>query len=226
VGSVADRERTTVLIHYYRAMVGRADTWRQRMDATTNWAIVANAALISFTLGTPAVPHWTLSIAVLMTLVFLVLEARRLCFYNLWQRRVLLLEEGLIRPALWGEGVSAPPCAGGYDEDSFRRELDEHLGRTVPAMRLRRAVARRLRRVYLYLIAIEVLAWVVKLASHPTAASDPAQIVERAAVGPVPGLVVCLCLGLALAGTSLFAAVLGRRDPRPDLRAGPASRAV
>ena len=37
------RDRSTILIHYYRAMVGRADVWRMRMDATTNWAIGATA---------------------------------------------------------------------------------------------------------------------------------------------------------------------------------------
>ena len=28
--------RTTVMVHYFRAMVARADVWRTRMDATPN----------------------------------------------------------------------------------------------------------------------------------------------------------------------------------------------
>ena len=40
--------RTTVFVHYYRAMVGRADTWRMRMDTTTNWAVFTTGTLLSF----------------------------------------------------------------------------------------------------------------------------------------------------------------------------------
>ena len=50
----------------------------------------ATAAIISFALGNAAVPHYVVFIASLMTLSFLLLEARRLTFYHLWQQRVLL----------------------------------------------------------------------------------------------------------------------------------------
>ena len=96
---IRPQDAPTILTHYYRAMVGRADIWRTRMDTTTNWAIGATAAIMSFTLGNAAVPHYVVFIASLMTLGFLMLEARRLTFYHLWQQRVLLLEDGLIRPA-------------------------------------------------------------------------------------------------------------------------------
>ena len=99
--------RTTILVHYYRAMVGRADVWRTRMDTTTHWAIGATAAIMSFTLSNASVPHYVAGIATLMTLSFLLLEARRLTFYHLWQQRVLLLERGLVRPALWSGGRDA-----------------------------------------------------------------------------------------------------------------------
>ena len=58
---IDSRDRITILIHYYRAMVGRADVWRTRMDATTNWAIGATAAVISFALGNVSVPHYVIA---------------------------------------------------------------------------------------------------------------------------------------------------------------------
>ena len=67
-------DRTTVLVHYYRAMVGRADIWRMRMDTTANWAIGATAAIVSFGLGNRETPHYVLVIAPLLTLAFLMLE--------------------------------------------------------------------------------------------------------------------------------------------------------
>ncbi len=104
---IDSRDRSTILAHYYRAMVGRADIWRTRMDATTNWAIGATAAVISFALGDASTPHFVVYIASLLTLSFLFLEARRLTFYHLWQQRVLLLENGLIRSALGSDTRSS-----------------------------------------------------------------------------------------------------------------------
>ena len=207
------KDRSTILIHYYRAMIGRADTWRMRMDATTNWAIVVTAGMISFALGSVTVPHWSLAILSLMTLSFLLLEARRLSFYNLWQHRALLVERGLIRPALWADEIPSDACSDPAAlERDFREELDPHLGRTVPRMRLRKAVARRLRRVYGYLIGVQVLAWLVKLASHPTPATSAAEIVARAHVGPIPGTVVLALVAGSFVLVLVFAGTLGGRN--------------
>jgi uncharacterized membrane protein len=182
-------DRTTILVHYYRAMVGRADIWRMRLDATTNWAIGATAAVATLALGNASVPHYGVFIATLLTVCFLLLEARRLTFYHLWQQRVLLLERGLIAPAV----VPGSEPAG-------LESLGLGLGRTVPSMSLGKAVARRLRRVYLFLFGAQLLAWLLKLASDPSPAEDLADLVARAGLGAVPGSVV---LGLAV---SVYAA--------------------
>ena len=103
------KDRTTVLVHDYRAMATRADIWRTRMDATTNWAIGSSAAVLSFVLGDPDAPASAMAIASVLTFVFLMLEARRLTFYHLWQQRVLLLEDGLIAPAASAFGSASAP---------------------------------------------------------------------------------------------------------------------
>ena len=193
-----DRDRSTILIHYYRAMIGRADVWRMRMDATTNWAIGATAAVVSFTLGNAATPHYVVFIAVLLTVSFLFLEARRLTFYHLWQQRAQLIEKGLIRPALHAGTSRADsdpaPVAVSFDLEAA---LDPHLGRTIPSMPIAKAAARRLRRIYLYLFAVQGLAWVLKLSSTPTPVGSFAELVGRADTGAIAGEIV---VGLAAAG--------------------------
>ena len=198
------RDRTTILVHYYRAMVGRADIWRTRMDTTTHWAIGATAAVISFTFGNASVPHYVVYIASLMTLSFLVLEARRLTFYHLWQQRVLLIENALIRPA-----VSADPAG---DEVDLGLALDVHLGRTAPSMPLSKAVARRLRRVYLYLFGVQLIAWVLKLSSHPDATSSLGGFIARAQLGAVPGVAVMGATFFLFAAAAIMGFVLGGID--------------
>ena len=200
------RDRNAILAHYYRAMVGRADIWRMRMDATTNWAIGATAAVISFALGNAATPHFVVYIAALLTLSFLFLEARRLTFYHLWQQRVLLLEEGLIRPAL-RSGTSEP-----NDEFDLESSLGAHLGRTVPSMPIAKAIARRLRRIYLYLFGVQFLAWNMKLSSQPTPASSFRELVSRADVLAIPGEVIFVTSSLGILAVMAFAFMQGGID--------------
>ena len=208
--------RTTILAHYYRAMVGRADIWRTRMDATTNWAIVSMAAVLSFALGSATVPHYVVLTAPLMTAVFLMLEARRLTFYHLWQQRALLLEDGLVRAALRDPpGAESPSPPDGADAGEragagdLASALEPHLGRTVPTMPLFRAVGRRLRRVYLYLFAVQGFAWLLKLA-NPAPGAGKASFAARADIGLLSGEAVLAVAGVAFLSAALAAWLLGR----------------
>lgn len=195
---IESKDRATILIHFYRAMVSRADVWRVRMDTTTNWAIGATAAIVSFALGSPGLPHYVVFMAPLLTASFLMLEARRLTFYHLWQGRVLVMEQELIRPALHG-GVDAAEA-----DDGLVRALDRELGRTVPSMPISKAVARRLRRIYVYLFAAQWLAWILKLATQPNEATSLAEVVRRANTGAIPGAAV---MALSIVALSFLIAV-------------------
>jgi uncharacterized membrane protein len=204
------RDRNAILAHYYRAMVGRADIWRMRMDTTTNWAIGATAAVVSFALGNAATPHFVVYIAVLLTASFLFLEARRLTFYHLWQQRVLLLEKGFIRSAL-----QPPSESKASNEIDLEAALADHLGRTVPNMPIAKATARRLRRIYLYLFGVQLLAWVLKLSSQPTPASSFGEFISRADVAFIPGEIFFLFSGLGFLAVAAFAVLHGGIDRDP-----------
>jgi uncharacterized membrane protein len=82
-------EVTTALVHLYRAETSRANSWRQRLDTTTNWAVVTTGVAISFALGGPeSERHGVLVLMSLLVTFFLLLEARRYRHYDIWETRV------------------------------------------------------------------------------------------------------------------------------------------
>ena len=196
--NVESDDRAMVIAHYYRAMVGRADVWRTRMDATSNWAIGATAAVVSFVVGNPTTPHYVVFISSILTGSFLFLEARRLTFYHLWQQRVLLLERQFVRAAV-GSGDSPPEAD---DEESLEVVLAPHLGRTAPTMSVRKAAARRLRRIYLYLFAVQLFAWALKV-SNTTA--PPETFASSARIAGLPGPLVIGCVAIVFGSIAVFA---------------------
>jgi uncharacterized membrane protein len=119
-----------------------------------------------------------------------------------------------------------PPRAVGEDTPRATEEgemasvdlgaaLEAGLGRTVPSMRTAKAVARRLRRVYLYLFGVQLLAWVFKLSNHPSPATSFDVFVGRAHLGMIPGGgILATTLALFLVGIVLAFSLGGvDRDP-------------
>lgn len=183
------------LVHFYRAVVSHMDVWRQRMDATTNWAAATGAGMITFAFSTTATPHFVLLLAIVFQLVFLVMESRRYQTYDLWRRRFRTLNRHMISPVLAGV-----PELG---EDGRQRlsELAADLGRTVPHLGMADAIGYRLRRNYGYLVLVTLIAWTLKLETHPETAASVAELIARARVGVIAG-------GWVLAGVALLAASL------------------
>jgi len=203
-----EKDRAMILAHYYRAMVTRADVWRVRMDATTNWAIGTSAGLLSFVMSNPEVPHYVVFLSTLLSLGFLQLEARRLSFYHLWQGRVLMMERGLIRSAM------------GFQEEadsSWPGSLPLELGTTIPTMPRAKSWARRMRRLYLMLFFVQFSCWLSKLSHHPTPTINAGQMLERAGFAFIPGPVVFGLSIVALVGAVMLAWLRGGlQTPLPD----------
>src|SRR5690606_19527036 len=82
---------SAVVVHFYRAVVAHMDVWRQRMDATTNWAAATTAGMVTFSFGAPESPHFTLLLAAAFDVMFLLMESRRYQIFDLWRRRFRLL---------------------------------------------------------------------------------------------------------------------------------------
>ncbi|MDX1674900.1 MAG: DUF2270 domain-containing protein [Longimicrobiales bacterium] len=176
----------TTLTHFYRAVVGHADVWRQRMDATTNWAAATTAGMITFAFSNASSPHFVLLVALFFDGVFLIMESRRYQAYDRWRRQFHALNRYLIAPALEGSDKVS---------ESGWQEILEDLSRTVPHLSLWQAMGYRMRRNYGYLFGVVLLAWTLKLQIHPEPAADLAETVTRADVGLVPASWVLALVG-------------------------------
>lgn len=193
-------EWVQLMIHYYRGEMNRATAWRQRLDVTTNWAVAATAAMLTFILGSESIPHETILLSVALCLIMLHIEARRYMFYDIWRSRLRVLERGFIAPALWREVAQHELD----HEQDWRRLLAADLHRARFHMPYSEAFGRRLRRNYIWLLLLDYAAWIIKLALWPHTATDLTSFVANAASGCLPG---CWVLGGATVALLLFAAL-------------------
>lgn len=207
-----------MLVHFYRAAVTHSDVWRQRLDATTNWAAATTAAMVTFTFGVQA-PHFILLLALGFDCVFLLMEARRYQTYDLWRGRLLVLNRYMVGPVL--DPVGAPP------EEMVQAKLAElarDLGRTSPKLPLLHATGFRIYRNYAFLFGIVVLAWFMKLSIHPHASSGWREVVERAHIGGLSGegttaiVLAFFAAALVLALTAPNERMVDWTESRPVLR--------
>jgi uncharacterized membrane protein len=165
--------------------------------------VVATIAVMAFTFGEAGAPHFVLLMVIAFDMLFLLMEARRYQIYHLWELRIRALHHYLIAPALAGEE--------GAEADSARpglRALARDLGSTLPRISLFDAAAYRVRQNYGPLVTIVLLAWLLKLWMLPEPTVDALEIVERAAVGLIPGsyvLVLVLLFFLTLVVAALLA---------------------
>lgn len=174
-------EFTTAMVHLFRAEVSRANVWRQRLDATTNWAVVTTGAVISFSFSQAEGSHIIILLNLLLVTIFLNMEARRYRYYELWASRVRLMETDFYASML------VPPF---HPSPDWAESLAESLLMPHFPISLLEALGRRLRRNYLWIYIIVGLAWFTKLWFIPTPAINFQALLQRAAVGSLPGAVV------------------------------------
>ncbi|MFQ6015791.1 MAG: DUF2270 domain-containing protein [Anaerolineae bacterium] len=178
---ISPSEFTSAMAHFYRGEMSRSNTWRMRLDHTTNWAVVTTAAVLTFTFSDPTHPHVVLVLNSLLAALFLFIEARRYRYYELWAYRVRLMETDFFGAML------APPFAPGKD---WAQSLVENLLQPQFPVSVWEALGRRLRRNYIWVFLILALSWVIKVALHPTPTTLWSEFVQRAAIGPLPGPVL------------------------------------
>jgi uncharacterized membrane protein len=176
------------LAHLYRGELYRSTVWRTRLDATTNWAVVSTGLALSLTFSSEAASSLPLVVVGLLVAVFLNIEARRYRFFDFWRIRAHILETQFYGPLLLGHGVDV---ANGWNKLLHQDYIQPRLHITYPD-----ALGRRLRKNYCWIFIIQATAYAGKLLIHPTAVQSLDQVLQRAAVGPVPGSFVLLA-GLA-----------------------------
>src|ERR1700730_9924110 len=87
-----DSAEMGAIAHLYRGEVYRSTIWRTRLDNTTNWAVVALGLAVSVTFSRPDSSPLPLVLIGILMIVFLVFEARRYRYFNVWRARARWLE--------------------------------------------------------------------------------------------------------------------------------------
>ncbi|WP_349630489.1 DUF2270 domain-containing protein [Bradyrhizobium iriomotense] len=181
-----DSAEMGAIAHLYRGEVYRSTIWRTRLDNTTNWAIVTMGIALSTTFSSPEASPLPLVLVGLLLAVFLGMEARRYRYFNVWRARARWLERNFYAPIFTGE----------THDDGWKAVLARDYTAPRHHISFVRAAGRRLRRNYVWILAIQATAYCGKIAIHPAPALTLTELINRAAVGPIPGWVV-LIMGFA-----------------------------
>lgn len=204
-GFAFDQSEIGALAHLYRGEVYRSTIWRTRLDATTNWSVVTLGLALSISYSNPNASAVPLLLVGWLIAVFLVFEARRYRYFNVWRARCRWIETNFYAPLLLR---SHRPDPGRWQD-----VLAEDYLRPQYHISFWRALGRRIRRNYGYIFAFQAFAYLGKIAIHPTPITSLAEFIERTAIGPVPAA-VNLVVGAAFHATWLSLALWSRRLDR------------
>lgn len=180
------------LAHLYRGEVYRSTIWRTRLDNTTNWAVVSLGIALSIVFANEHASPLPLILVGLLSVVFLIFEARRYRYFNVWRARARWFETHFFAPMLRGEGSAS--------DAEWPRILARDYCEPKHHISFARAVGRRLRRNYIWILGIQAVAYYGKLMIHPTPMSSLGDLIQRAAVGPIPGELMVV-MGLLFSGS-------------------------
>jgi uncharacterized membrane protein len=178
-------EFTTAMVHFFRAEVQRANVWRTRLDATTNWAVVTTGAAITIAFN-PSGYHAVILLNTLLITLFLFIEARRYRYYELWSYRIRLIETDFYAAML------VPPF---HPAPDWAESLAEHLLHPSFPISMWEAFGRRFRRNFMWIYVILAAAWLVKTWLIPPGAANLQEFFRNAAIGNMSGIVV-LAVGM------------------------------
>lgn len=200
------------MVQLLRGELGRSDLWRTRLDTTTNWSLTVSAAVLSVSFADTRMPHGVLLVGLWMVISFLMIEARRYRYYDLWIHRVRLLEDGYFAPMIRGEP---------QDPDAMR-EFAHSLARPQLRLTLASAVGTRINRTYGPMLAVLVLTWFVKVYRHPKPATTFEAFFRNADVGFVSGEVMTAFMSVfATAVIVIVGLAMVARQPLGEMRSRP-----
>jgi uncharacterized membrane protein len=178
------QEYISVMVHFYRGEVHRSTAWRQRLDATTNWAVLTTAGMLSFTFATKEQTHIIMLLTSLIILCYLSIEARRYRYFEVYRARVRMLEENFLIPVVTRQLES--PMGSWREMVAMDLDLPKYKTTFLEAMGF------RLRRNYMFIFVIVLGGWLVKLAIHPEFASSWGDLWRRMSVGGFPSWFIAL----------------------------------
>jgi uncharacterized membrane protein len=187
-----DNAQIGAIAHMFRAEVYRSTVWRLRFDTTTNWAVVTTGIAMSASFSSAQASPLPLVLVGLLVSFFLLIEARRYRYFDIWRARTRVFEKQFCAPLLAGEP--------GQPNSQWAQRLAQDYCEPRYRLGYPRAIGRRLRSNYAWIFAIQMLAYYGKIAIHPTPLTSLADLWQRAAVGPIHGQLVVLAGAIFFGG--------------------------
>jgi uncharacterized membrane protein len=181
--SIYDPGYVNAMSHFYRGELGRIMVWRQRLDITTNWAITSSTAIITIAFSNRDVPHLIFFFNLAIVWGMLWIEARRYRFYDAFRARVRMLEAHFLVPMVMENREML--------QGEWKKLVCEDL--ILPSFKISKfeAVGRRLKRNYVFIFILIMVAWVTKIFLHASMTLDGLPAFYRALrVGHIPSWIV------------------------------------
>lgn len=183
--SLYDPGYVNAMSHFYRGELGRIMVWRQRLDITTNWAITSSTAIITIAFSNSAVPHIIFFFNLAIVWAMLWIEARRYRFYDAFRARVRMLEAHFLVPMVMENRDML--------QGEWKKLVCEDL--ILPCFKISKleAVGRRLKRNYIFIFILIMVAWITKIFLHADHSMTGVLDFYRALrVGHIPSWLVAL----------------------------------
>lgn len=200
--SLKDPCYINAMSHFYRGELGRIMIWRQRLDVTTTWAITSTTTIIGVAFSFKDIPHIIFFFNLALVWIMLWIESRRYRFYDAFRGRVRMLESHFLVPM-----VSQNPK---LLDGEWRKLVCEDL--ILPSFKITRleAVGRRLKRNYVFIFGIIMVAWTMKILVHATTPIHSfGAFYDALAVQELPSWLACIVYFgtiISITGLTLFIA--------------------
>ncbi len=202
--SLYDQGYVNAMSHFYRGELGRIMVWRQRLDTTTNWAVTSSTAIITIAFSNAGVPHLIFFFNLAIVWIMLWIEARRYRFYDAFRARVRMLEAHFLVPMVMENRHLL--------QGEWKKLVCEDL--ILPSFKIGKleAVGRRLKRNYVFIFVLIMIAWVMKIFLHATEPIDGVWAFYRALrVGHIPSWLVAIIFVGTLVSVIGIAVYVGRK---------------
>lgn len=183
--SIYDPGYVNAMSHFYRGELGRIMIWRQRLDITTNWAITSSTAIITIAFSTREVPHIIFFFNLAIVAVLLWIEARRYRFYDAFRARIRMLEAHFLVPMVMENRELL--------QGEWKKLVCEDL--ILPSFKITKleAIGRRMKRNYIFIFILILVAWLTKIFLHATAPiNDLVSFYYALRIGHIPSWVVAM----------------------------------
>ena len=185
--SIYDPGYVNAMSHFYRGEMGRIMVWRQRLDITTNWAITSSTAIITIAFSNSAVPHIIFFFNLAIVWGMLWIEARRYRFYDAFRARVRMLEAHFLVPMVMENRDLL--------QGEWKKLVCEDL--ILPSFKITKleAIGRRLKRNYVFIFILILVAWITKIFLHaPVAMNGVPDFYRALRVGHIASWLVALVM--------------------------------